>query len=356
MIKNIAKEIILFLVIFFIFSGELFAAEPKEMNLSQAINLALENNLNLKIANLDLENAQIDYEKTKANNLLTESRYIQLQGDLGLLQAKDNYTQNRNQVIIDVVQKYLQLNQVNKNITTKSKEAELERNLLEEVKAQVKAGHKGSLDLLRQENKYNNAVFDLEKANDDYHQSFGEFKLELGLNNQEEEFNLIEVDYPKVWQIDEEEALKKAIENSFILELRKRQIELAKVDLERAEVAASPELDLRKLKNNIELANLNFNKAQKELDNSIRKQFYTFKQTINGLDLSQQNLNQAKENNSIIINQVRAGLKTKNDLLSAEISFLQAEHSLKSAVLNYYMNKLNLQKLIGQKIQEGEIE
>jgi outer membrane protein TolC len=358
-IKNIAKGTILFLVIFFIFSGVLFAAETEmeEMNLNQAINLALKNNLNLKIANLDLENAQIDYEKTKANNLLTESRYIQLQGDLGLLQAKDNYTQTRNQVIIDVVQKYLQLNQAEKNITTKSKEAELERNLLEEVKAQVKAGHKGSLDLLRQENGYYNAVFNLEKANDDYQQFFREFKLELGLNNQEEEeFNLVEVNYPETWKIGEEEALEMAIENSFILELRNRQIELAKVDLERAEVAASPELDLRKLRNNIELANLNFNKTQKELDNSIRKQFYTYRQTVNSLDLSQQNLNQAQENNSIIIDQVRAGLKTKNDLLSAEISLLQAEHSLKSAVLNYYMTKLNLQKLIGQKIQEGEIE
>ena len=357
MIKKIAKGTILFLVIFYIFSGVLHAAEPKEIDLSQAINLALENNLNLKIANLDLENAQIDYEKTKASNLLTESRYIQLQGDLGLLQAKDNYTQTRNQVIIDVVQKYLQLNQAKKNITAKSKEAELERNLLEEVKAQVEAGHKGSLDLLRQENKHNNAFFDLEKANDDYQQSFREFKLELGLNNQEEEeFNLVEVNYPEIWKTGEEEALKMAIENSFILELRKRQIELAKVDLERAEVAASPELDLRKLRNNIGLANLNFNKTQKELNNSIRKQFYTYKQTINSLDLSRQNLNQAQENNSIIIDQVKAGLKTKNDLLSAEISLLQAEYNLNSTILNYYMNKLTMQKLIGQKIEEGEIE
>jgi len=357
MIKKIVKNIILFLVIFFIASGGLFAAETKEMNLSQAINLALENNLNLKIANLDLENAQIDYQKTKANNLLTESRYIELQGDLGLLQAEDNYTQTRNEVIIDVVQKYLQLNQAKKNITAKSKEAELEKNLLEEVKAQVKAGHKGNLDLLRQENRYHNAVFDLEKASDDYHQSFREFKLELGLNNQEGEgFNLVEVDYPIVWQIDEEEALKKAIENSFILELRERQIELAKVDLERAEAAASPELDLQKIRNNIELANLNFNKTQKELANSIRKQFYAYKQFVNSLDLSRKNLNQAQENNSIIIDQVKAGLKTKNDLLSAEISLLQAEYNLNSAILNYYMAKLSMQKLIGQKIEEGEIE
>ena len=357
MIKNILNRTILFFVIFFIFSGTLMGAELKELNLSQAINLALENNLNLKIANLDLENAQIDYEKTKANNLLTKSRYIELQGDLGLLQAKDNYTQTRNQVIIDVVQKYLQLNQAKKNIIAKNKEVELEKNLLEEVKAQVKAGHKGSLDLLRQENKYYNAIFNLEKANDDYHQSFREFKLELGLNNQEEEeFNLGEVDYPKIWEISEEEVLKKAIENSFVLELRKRQIELAKVDLERAEVAASPELDLRKLRNNIELANLNFNKTQKELNNSIRKQFYTYKQAINNLDLSQQNLNQAQENNTIVVDQVKAGLKTKNDLLSAEISLLQAEHNLKSVILNYYMAKLTMQKLIGQKIEEGEIK
>ena len=357
MIEKIAKGTILFLVIFFIFSGGLFAAETKEMNLNQAINLALENNLNLKIANLDLENAQIDYEKTKANNLLTESRYIQLQGDLGLLQAKDNYIQTRNQVIIDVVQKYLQLNQAEKNITAKNKEVELEKRLLEEVKIQVNSGYKGSLDLLQQENKHNNAIFNLEKANDDYHQSFREFKLELGLNNQgEEEFNLVEVDYLKVWEIGEEEVLKKAIENSFTLELRRRQIELAKVDLERAEVAASPELDLRKLRNNIELANLNFNKTQKELNNSIRKQYYAYKQIVNSLDLSRQNLNQAQESNGIIIEQVKAGLKTKNDLLSAEISLLQAEYNLNSAILNYYTTKLTMQKLIGQRIEEGEIE
>lgn len=356
MIKNIVvNRIILFLIIFFIFSGVLFAAELKEMNLSQAINLALENNLSLKIAHLDLENAQIDYEKTKADNLLIGSRYIELQGDLGLLQAKDNYNNIRNQVIIDVVQKYLQLTQTKKNIMVTGKELELERKLLEEVKAQVQSGHKGSLDLLQQENKYHNAVFNLEKANDDYYQSFKEFKLELGLTNQgEEELNLTEMDYPKIWEISEEEALKKAIENSFTLELRRRQIELAEVDLERAEVAASPELDLRQLTNNKELASLNYEKTQKELNNSISEQYYTYKQAINSLDLSQQNLIQAQENNNIITEQVKAGLKTKSDLLSAEISLLQAEYNLKSAILDYYMSKLTLQQLMGQKIEEGE--
>ena len=338
MIKNVINSIILILVVFFIFSGVLFAAESKEMDLNQSINLALENNLSLKIANLDLENAQIDYEKTKANNLLTESRYIKLQGDLGLLQAKDNYNQVRNQVIIDVVQKYFQLSQAKKNIAAKDKEVELEKNLLEEIKSQVQSGHKGSLDLLQQENKYHNAVFDLEKANDDYYQSFREFKLELGINNQgEKEFNLIEIEYPEAWEIGEEEALNKSNENSFTLELRKRQIELAEVDLERAEVAASPELDLQKLKNNKILADLNYEKTQKELNNSLKKQFYTYKQAINSLELSKQNLKQAQEDKDIIAEQVKAGLKTKNNLLSVEISLLQTEYNLKSTILNYYI-------------------
>ncbi len=357
MIKNIAKVVILFLVIFIIFSDVLFATELKEINLSQAINLALENNLNLKIADLDLKNAQIDYEKTKANNLLTESRYIELQGDLGLLQAKDNYTQIRNQVIIEVVQKYLQLSLAKKDIAIKEKEVELERNLLEEIKAQVKAGHRGRLDLVQQENKYSNSIFNLEKANDDYCQYFKEFKIELGLSDQaQEEFSLIEVNYPEIWKIEEEEVIKKAIENSFTLELRKRQIELAEIDLERAEIIASPELDLQRLRNNIELANLNYKKTQKELNNSVSKQYYIHKQAINNLDLSRLNLDQARENSSIIIEQVDAGLKTKNDLLSAEIGLLQAEYNLKSAILNYYMAKLTLQKLIGQSIEEVEIK
>jgi outer membrane protein TolC len=331
--------------------------QPKEIDLSLAVNLALTNNLNLKIANLDLENAQIDYEKTKAGNLLTKSRYTQLQGDLGLLQAKDNYTQTGNQVIIDVVQKYLQLNQAKKNISVSSKKVELEKKLLEEIKAQVQSGYIGNLDLLQQENIYQNAVFNLEKANDDYDQSFKEFKVELGLVNQgEEEFVLSIIDSLKVWEISEEEALKRARENSFALELSKRQIELGKVDLERAEVAASPKLDLQKLKNIVALANLNYDKTQKELNNSISKQFYVYKQAIDNLDLSRQNLNQAQENNSIIVEQVNAGLKTKSDLLSAEISLLQAEYDLESTILNYYISKLTLQQLMGQKIEEGEIK
>jgi len=51
----------------------------------------------------------------------------------------------------------------------------------------------------------------LEKANDDYYQYFREFKLELGLVNQsEEEFILSVMDFPKAWEISEEEALKKS--------------------------------------------------------------------------------------------------------------------------------------------------
>ena len=357
MIKNRINGVILFCVIFLIFSGTLMGEELKELGLSQAINLAIENNLSLKIAHLNLENSQIDYEKTKADNLLTKSRYIELQGDLSLLQAKDSYTSVRNQLIIDVVQKYLQLIQSKKNVSVKEKELELEKKLLEEVTIQVQAGHKGSLELLQQENKYNNAIFNLEEANNDYQQSFTEFKFELGLNNQGgEQFYLIEMDYPNIWEIDEEEALKRAIDNSFSLESRRRQIELTEVDLEKAEVAASPELDLKKLRNNQELADLNYEKTLKELSNSIKKQYYAYKQSINSLNLSQQNLNQAKENNGIIIEQVKAGLKTKNDLLSSEISLLQAENNLKSAILNYYLAKLALQQLMGQNIEEGDIK
>ena len=74
------------------------------------------------------------------------------------------------------------------------------------------------------------------------------------------------------------------------------------------------------------------------------------------MELSKQNLKQAQEDKDIIAEQVKAGLKTKNNLLSVEISLLQAEYNLKSTILNYYMNKLNLQKLIGQTIEVGDIK
>lgn len=357
-IKDGLIYILVLMIVFFSFL-RIFAEELKELDLGKAISLALENNLNLKIADLKLKNAQIDYEKIKADNLLTGSRYVELQGDLGLLQAKDNYTQTRNEIIIEVVQKYLQLLLAKKNIVLKEKGVELEKNLFEEVKAQVSAGHKGSLELLQQENEYYNTLFELEKANDDYQQAFKEFRFDLGINETEEtaqEFNLIEVTYPEIWKIDEETALKEAIGNSFALELCKREIELAEIDLERARVASSPSLELQQLKNDVGLSNLNYEKTLKELNNSISKQYYVYKQSINSLNLSQKNLKQAQENHNILSEQVKAGLKTRNDLLSAEISLLQAEYNLNSAILNYHLAKLTLQQLMGQDIKEVEVK
>lgn len=347
-----------FSILFFSFL-EIYAEEITELDLNQAINLALENNLSLKIVDLELKNAEIDYDKTKADNLLTGSRYVELQGELGLLQAKDNYIQTRNEIIIEVVNKYLQLIMAKKNILLKEKGAELEKNLFEEVKAQVDAGHKGSLELLQQENEYYNAVFELEKANNDYRQAFKELMFELGIGEVEEkaqEFKFKEISYPPIWNIDEETALKEAVEQSFALELGQRKIELAQIDLERAIVASSPSLEVQKLKNNIALSNLDYEKTLKELNNSISKQYYAYKQAINSLNLSQQNLKQTQENHYILSEQVKAGLKTKNDLLSAEISLLQAEYNLNSALLNYHLTKLSLQQLMGQDIKEVEIE
>lgn len=348
--KRLLFSLSLFFAIFCIFFNTATGAELKEMNLSQAVNLALENNIDLKTANLDLENAQINYEKNKAANLFTNSNYLGLQIGLDLAQAEDNCSQTRNQIIINVVQHYLQLNQVRRDILIKEKQVKLEKKYLEEIKDQVKTGNKGSLDLLKQENRYDNTVFNLERVNDDYRQYLREFKIELGLN-QDEEYSFLEVECPRVWQIKEEEVLRETLKNSFSLKVRKRQIELEEVNLERAQVAGVPELDLKKIKNDKELANLDYLKIEKELDSLTKKQYYFFRQAIKSLDLYRQNMVQAQENNDIVVEQVEADLGTETELLSAEINLLQAGYNYYSAITNYYFNKLALQQLMGEKIE-----
>lgn len=348
--KRLLFSLFLFFAIFCIFFNTATCAELKEINLSQAVKLALENNIDLKIANLNLENAQINYQKNEAANLFTNSNYLGLQIDLRLAQAEDNCSQTRNQIIINVVQHHLQLNQVKRDILIKEKQAKLEKKYLEEIKDQTETGNKGSLDLLKQENRYDNAVFNLERVNDDYRQYLGEFKIELGLN-QGEEYNFLEVESPGIWQIKEEEVLSETLKNSFSLKARKRQIEIEEVDLERAQVAGVPELDLKKIKNDKELANLNYEKIEKELSSLAMKQYYSFRQAIKSLDLYQQNLVQAQENNDIVVEQVKADLGTETEFLSAEINLLQAGYNYYSAITNYYLNKLALQQLMGEKIE-----
>ena len=350
------KPIILaFLLFVIIVTGniQIVAQESIKLDLPQAVELALANNLEFQKDGYQLKNAEIDAKKNKAENLLTQSILSERQNELLLIQGKEQYQQKKEDLIIQVVDEYLQLKLTQKDLQVKEKEAELEKNILEDIKIQAKAGYKVELDVLEQSNEYYDTLFSFESAKLDYQKLLGNFRVTLGLNSKSQ-FELVAINTPDFKEIGLDEVLQRGRQNSVTLQMSNLEIDLASLKLEKSKVSDIPGIDLNELENNLAITRLDYQIAQQSLDYQIQSQWQNYVQTKNDITLSQNNLNQIKENKIIISNQVKAGLASKDDELSANIGVLQAEYRIASSVRNYYNALLNLQSIMGN-LNKGDI-
>jgi outer membrane protein TolC len=352
--KKLGILIFLLLGITMMGSIHIAAQENIKLDLPQAVEMALANNLEFQEASYQLKNTEVDIKKNESQNLLIQSSLLERQNELLLIQGEEQYQQKKEDLIIQVVDEYLQLKLTQKDLQVKEKETELEKNTLEEIKAQVKAGYKIELDVLEQSNEYYDALFSFESAKLDYQKLLGNFRVTLGLNS-DSQFELIAINVPDFEEIELDEALQKGRQNSAALQMNNLEIDLASLELEKSKVSDIPEIDLNKLENNLAITRLDYQIAQQSLDYQIQSQWQNYIQTKNDITLSQNSLNQIKENKTIISNQVKAGLASKDDELSANIGLLQAEYRIASSVRNYYNALLNLQSIMGN-LNKGDIQ
>jgi len=334
-------------------SSQIDAQESINLDLPQAVEMALANNLEFQKAGYQLENAEIDAKRSEAENLLTQSNLLERQNELLLIQEKEQYQQKKEDLIIQVVDKYLQLKLAQKDLQVKEKELELEKNILEEIKVQVKAGYKVELDVLEQSNEYYDALFSFESAKLDYQKLLGNFRVTLGLNSKSQ-LELAVIYTPDFKEIGLNEALQKGRQNSVTLQMNALEIDVASLELEKNKVSDTPEIDLNELENNLAITKLGYQIVRQNLDYQIQSQWQNYVQSKNDITLSQNSLNQIKENKTIISNQVKAGLAGENEELSAIVGVLEAEYRVASSVRNYYNALLNLQSIMGN-LNKGDI-
>ena len=334
--------LILFALIFSTFYVN--AEEMKVLRPSEAIDLALNNNLDLQIAEINLENAEIDYEKQKAEGL--ESKYNELQAELQIDQARQNYETEKNSIIISVVENYLTILEEEENLQIQQKQKELQERSLEVTRSQYESGYVGRLDFVEAEHNYENLLLDLEYSRRELEQTKRDFKELLGLSN-EKEIELLAIEIPEPLELEQAEVVEKIIDNSFGLEVDHRQLELTELDLERAEITGVSPLELKERQNQLKLAELELEKNQREIIVNAEKEYHDFQQLIDRLEMSEKGLEQEKENYEITQRQYEAGIKTENDLLEAEIELLTEENNHYGMIINYLIGELNLRQQMG---------
>ena len=333
---------IVFALLLTVFSTTLVGAETININLQSALNMALENNLNLKEAKISLEKSKLEYQKSIANNLTTQSDYNELRAEYTLKNAEISYKNNRDSLIKNVVQQYNNLILTKYNLQILEKRQELENKLLEESQAKYEIGDIGNVSLLEQKNSYQDAQYNYKSAQDNYEQSLREFKTTIGINR-ERSLELSEFAEPEIWEVNQDEVVNTALNNSMNLKLKEMNLDLAKLDKKRTEISSS-KIDIKIAEKAVEKAEVSKMRTKSDIENNSVLAYHDYQQAIEEINLKNSNYQKAREDYRLKKEQYDEGLITESELLNYEINKMQAEYDYLSAIANYYNKKIALRQ------------
>ena len=323
------------------------AAGGRDLSLPDALELGAEASFEIKKAKLSWENARLNYEKNKATNLLSSSRYSELQLELNLLKAEENYQRTRDQALLGIARGYLELSKTEQERAWRRKQVEWEEMSLNTLQKQVEQGYETRAALMRQENEYHSQRLTLKTVDNNYAQLLRELAMEIGWTAVPSTLELKPVNTTLNWNLSEEECLNLAQQNSLTLRVCALEVELAQVAKTRAEIDAVLAVERQELDNDLQLALLRQQEASWELENSVREQYTALTQLAENLALNQDHLATARANFQKVQQQQEVGLLKNIDRLAAEAELLQAEYQMLTAVTNYQLKKWEFQQLLG---------
>lgn len=341
-----------FLTLFLISSPLLSAeiAEEEELSLERAVQLMEEHSTDLKVAYLEMDNAEIEHEKSRAEHIRTESRLQKLSAELSYQQSRQQFRSTALGIYLEFMNDYHQLKLLDREVEAAGRNLELAEAELRDVEQKVEAGHEGRIELLRQQMEVNNARFELEEAEEDLEKKEREMRSTLEL----EELppltsELAPGEEPEL--PDRSQAVEKTLEHSLELEVSDLSLELAEIELERAEISDTSDLDMLEKENELELARLEYQQTEESVEEDALDQLHTVRQAGLQVGLSRDNLAQAEEHQRITREQRRAGLVSERELERAELEKIEAELDVQEALASRLASYLELQEMMGVEVE-----
>ncbi len=346
--KNIC--IVFLSLLIFIMIMAVPAQANKELCFNSIIEMALENNIELDIAKLELENARIEYKKNELANLATDSRLLRLQGEVNKMIAEQNFQQVKQGIVLGVLEEYLELITLNNIIQVNKEEVKLEKRRIKEVKAQVETGYKGAIDLFTQQNDYNQKKNKLEHNLGRRKRLIKILRFKTGVEK-DYTIKIYSLPMPEIWKTEEEVAVETALKNSLSIKISKNKVKLAEAGYEKASVKNESKLSLEQIKNELSLARLNYHKERQKLEEKIMVLYEDYKQSVKNITLAKNSMKQVRENYKIVKEQQSHGLVTDNDMLAAKVNMLKAENNYINSLISYHIYKVKLQQAIGMEVE-----
>lgn len=322
---------------------------PKALSLDQAIQDALAHDPTIQLAKLDLQTAQIDYQRSKATNLLTGTNASELKAESDLQSAKLTHQQNVNDAIITVIDQAFALQAAEANVKAAQDQLASKQQALQQVINQEAAGAAQKLDELSARADVNTAQGHLAQARDAQQEAQQRLTQSLGLLPD----NATTItDLPSFQPYEPpRDALSRAQAASPDIVQKLAAVKLTRLDLDKAHAADEAPLDIQKAQNAVAIAKAQLAEAQNQLAITLDSDIAAVQQAADDYQAATLSLQLARQRHAIVEQQHQAGLTTNLDVLDDTIAREQSEAQRVTALKTYQEALLTLEALLGSDLR-----
>lgn len=327
------------------------AQEPVVLTPSEIVELGLEADANLKIAKLNLDNAEIAYQRNVANNLLVNSAQAAFNAEVEWKRAQANYQGQVADAVISLLQQAIDLRRAELRAQVEEIRISLARLEYERARERVRAGIanedslvEAELALVGRELEFDEVSISLESQRESLANRIGVRHFSLGAMP---EF--------MPYSVDVEAALPKALESSADWLDSRAGVENARREVERLNLEGAPPLDIRQAENHVAIAEIRLASVERQLKESLESAARTINRTAVNYEIAVRQLELAQRRLAITQRQAEAGFVTQDTVSNARIQALEAESARLEALKNYLVAVLNFEKLIGADLRESVV-
>lgn len=341
-----------------------FQGEGANLSLDKAIEQTIESSPSIKKAKLDLEQADVDYDKYKSNlrkakkadntkNKESASylQYVTLQeivGEYGLENSKRNYNATVEKLKADIEEAYYGLLQAQQLEDINKANVETAKDLYEKTNKKFELGLiakqeviNSELSMIKAENDYKSAQNIVKNAKMGLNMILGydvmkEIKLQDELKYKEFEAGSIA------------EGVSKALLNRNEIKAAEVGYEISKVNFAIAE-KKYPDVtyQFREGKVNVEKAEKELKDAKKAIEMEVRGNYLNVIQKQEEIKAGKKSVELAEEALRLSRLSYDVGMSVLTDVQKAQTAFLQAKLGLSKAILDYNLAVLKYEDSIG---------
>jgi len=319
----------------------------RELSLKESVELALENNLDLKSAEHELALSEADYEEARIKNLLNTSIVTLKTAELSLKRAQDSFEETRKQLVLeDVISGYFQVVKAEQKVQIEETSVQEAGQSLKMVKNKFSLGDASALEVMQAEIGFSLARLNFTQAVNDLTLAKMNFNQVLGLPLKTQ-FQLIDTFSLETLEETLKDSLQKALKNRYEITQAQDSLELAQLKFELTQNDYTAELQKKKALLEREKKKLTLEQLKTRITLEVTQSLLDLGEKEASIQVTTKQKEEKEQVYHITQEQYKQGLITTTDLLDKQIQLTQAKINALEALFNYNLAKRQFVRVLG---------